>query len=246
MTYALNNKVALVTGGSRGIGAAIVEKLASAGASVAFTYSASEARALALVQTVGASGGKALAIKADSANAAEVEQAVATTVQTFGGLDILVNNAGILVQGTLEEIDLADFDRIIAVNVRGVLVATQSAVRHMKSGGRVITIGSVSGERVGHPGASLYSMSKAAVALMMRGFARDLGPRGITANTVQPGPTETEIVSDEGIRAYLRTLMPIGRMGQGSEVANMVAFLASEESSFVTGSALTVDGGYLA
>ncbi|MNR77860.1 Cyclic-di-GMP-binding biofilm dispersal mediator protein [compost metagenome] len=246
MTTPLINKVAFVTGGSRGIGAAIVERLARDGAQVAFTYSASQDRADALVAAIAAKGGQALAIKADAADADAVSQAVALAVKTFGDIDILVNNAGILLLGQVGEIALADFDKIVSVNVRGVFVATQEALRHMHTGGRIITIGSVNAERAGFPGSALYSMTKGAVALMMRGFARDLAPRGITVNTVQPGPTDTEIISSDEMREAVRSLIPLGRTGQAAEIANFVAFLAGQESSFITGSALTIDGGYLA
>jgi 3-oxoacyl-[acyl-carrier protein] reductase len=243
---ALSGKVALVTGGSRGIGAAIVRRLSHDGAAVAFTYSASEDKATALAAEVKAAGGKALPIKADSADANAVKQATALTVKTYGGLDILVNNAGILKHGMVDEFSLVDFDQMTAINVRGVFVATQEAVRHMGEGGRVITIGSVVADRTGFPGASVYSMTKGAVAAMTRGFARDLGPRGITVNTVQPGPTETDMTGDENIRAMVRPLMALGRMGKDVEISSLVAYLASPEASFITGSALTIDGGYLA
>jgi 3-oxoacyl-[acyl-carrier protein] reductase len=246
MSNTLSGKTALVTGGSRGIGAAIVRRLSHDGAAVAFTYSASEDKATALAAEVKAAGGKALPIKADSADANAVKQATALTVKTYGGLDFLVNNAGILKHGMVDEFSLADFDQMIAISVRGVFVATQEAVRHMGEGGRIITIGSVVADRTGFPGASVYSMTKGAVAAMTRGFARDLGPRGITVNTVQPGPTETDMTGDENIRALVRPLMALGRMGKDVEIASLVAYLASPEASFITGSALTIDGGYLA
>jgi 3-oxoacyl-[acyl-carrier protein] reductase len=246
MSNSLSGKVALVTGGSRGIGAAIVRRLSHDGAAVAFTYSASEDRANALAAEIKAAGGKALTIKADSADTEAVKQAVAMTAKTYGGLDILVNNAGILKHGTIDEFSLADFDQMVAVNVRAVFVATQEAVRHMGEGGRVITIGSVVADRTGFPGASVYSMTKGAVAALTRGLARDLGPRGITVNTIQPGPIETDMTGDENIRTMVRPLIALGRMGQDTEIASLAAYLASPESGFVTGSALTIDGGYLA
>jgi 3-oxoacyl-[acyl-carrier protein] reductase len=245
MSKTLSGKVALVTGGSRGIGAAIVRRLARDGAAVAFTYSASADKARALVKDVAASGGAVLSIEADSADVGALQQAVAQTVEAFGRLDILVNNAGVLTHGTVDDFSIADFDRMVAVNVRAVFVGTQAAVKHMGQGGRVINIGSVSAERAGLPGAAVYSMTKGAVASLTKGLARDLGARGITVNTVQPGPTETDMAAEE-YRAWLRTLMALGRMGQDSEIASMVAFLAGPESGFVTGSALTVDGGFLA
>ncbi len=246
MSNSLSGKVALVTGGSRGIGAAIVRRLSHDGAAVAFTYSASEDRANALAAEIKAAGGKALPIKADSADTEAVKQAVAMTAKTYGGLDILVNNAGILKHGMIDEFSLADFDQMVAVNVRAVFVAIQASLCHMREGGRIITIGSVTADRTGFPGASVYGMTKAAVAALTRGLARDLGPRGITVNTIQPGPVETDMTGDENIRAMVRPLMALGRMGQDTEIASLAAYLASPESGFVTGSALTIDGGYLA
>lgn len=245
-TNSLAGKAALVTGGSRGIGAAIVRRLASEGVAVAFTYAASPAAAEEVVAGIAANGGTAVAIKADSAEPAEVEAAVAQVAQRFGRLDILVNNAGIISNGSVDNYALADFDRIVAVNVRAVFVAVQAALAHMGEGGRIITTGSVAADRTGFAGSSAYSMSKAAVAGLTRGMARDLGPRGITVNVVQPGPTETDIVSDEAVRERLRPMMALGRMGSGDEVASLVAYLARPEASYITGAALTVDGGYLA
>jgi 3-oxoacyl-[acyl-carrier protein] reductase len=242
----LNGKIALVTGGSRGIGAAIVRRLSLDGATVAFTYASSADRARALEAEIEAAGGRALAILADSADPAAVERSVATVAERFGRLDILVNNAGILVHKPLDETVLDDFDRIMAINVRAQFVAVQAALPHMGAGGRIVNIGSMVADRAGGPGTSLYAMSKAAVAGLTRGLARDLGPRGITVNNVQPGPTETEIVSDEGVRAMLRTMIPIGRMGRDSEVASLVAYLAGPEAAFVNGAALTIDGGFVA
>jgi 3-oxoacyl-[acyl-carrier protein] reductase len=246
MSKPIAGKVALVTGGSRGIGAAVVRRLASEGASVAFTYAASQKQAETLADAINGNGGNALPINADSANAEAVRDAVAQTADRFDRLDILVNNAGILIRGVLDDYDLADFDRMVAVNIRAVFVAIQAALPHMGHGGRIITMGSVTADRSGFQGASVYSMTKGAVAAMTRGLARDLGPRGITVNTIQPGPTETDINADETQRAMIRPLMAIGRMGKDAEVASLVAYLAGPESSFVTGAALTIDGGYLA
>ena len=246
MTKPLAGKSALVTGGSRGIGAAIVQRLAADGASVAFSFSASRKKADALVARIHAEGGAAQAIKADSGDPLAVRKLVASAVEALGAVDILVNNAGILVRKEIDRFDLVDFDQMVAVNIRAVFVAAQAVLPHMTTGGRIITIGSVSAERAGFPGASVYSMTKAAVAALTRGMARDLGPRGITVNTVQPGPTETDIVSDEVQRSALRPMMAIGRMGKDSEIASLVAYLAGPESNFITGSALTVDGGFLA
>jgi 3-oxoacyl-[acyl-carrier protein] reductase len=245
MTKSLAGKSALVTGGSRGIGAATVRRLASDGAAVAFTYAASDHKAAALVGEIEAGGSDALAIKADSADPEAVRRAVADTVGRFGHLDILVNNAGILLRGPVDAFSLADFDRMFAVNVRAVFAAVQAAVVHMGAGGRIITIGSVTADRTGFAGASVYGMTKAAVAALTRGLARDLGPRGITVNTVQPGPTETDMNQDENIRALLRPMLALGRLGKDLEIASLVTYLASPEASFITGAALTIDGGYL-
>ena len=245
MKNPLSGKSAMVTGGSRGIGAAIVRRLATEGAAVSFTYAVSDEKAAALVAEIETDGGRALPIKADSADPQALQRAVAETVSRFGHLDILVNNAGILLRGPLADFSLADFDRMIAVNVRAVFVATQAAVAHMGEGGRIITVGSVTADRSGFPGASVYSMTKAAVAALTRGMARDLGSRGITVNTVQPGPTETDMNTDENIRAILRPMLALGRLGRDSEIASLIAYLASPEASFVTGAAMTVDGGYL-
>jgi 3-oxoacyl-[acyl-carrier protein] reductase len=242
----VSGKVAMVTGGSRGIGAAIVRRLAKDGASVAFTYAAAGDKADAVVKDVAATGGTAFAIQADSADPQAVKAAVARTADRFGSIDILVSNAGILLRGAVDHFTPADFDRMIAVNVRAVFFAVQNVLPHMGEGGRIITIGSVTADRTAFPGASVYGMTKAAVAAMTRGLARDLGPRGITVNTVQPGPTETDINDDEAQRVMLRPMLALGRMGKDWEVASLVAYLAGPESSFITGAALNIDGGYLA
>ncbi len=240
-------KVALVQGGSRGIGAAIVQRLAREGASVAFTYAASKERAAELVRTIEAEGGKVLAIHADSADAEAVRSAVSQTVSTFGRLDILVNNAGVLAIGPLADFSLEDFDRTLAVNVRGVFVAAQAAAKHMDKGGRIITIGSTNADRMPFAGGGPYAMSKAAVAGLTRGLARDLGPRGITVNNVQPGPVDTEMNPDKGdFAGMLKGIMALGRYGKSDEIASFVAYLASEEAGYITGASLTIDGGFAA
>ncbi|MBB3564652.1 3-oxoacyl-[acyl-carrier protein] reductase [Rhizobium sp. BK512] len=246
MSQPLAGKIALVTGGSRGIGAAIVRRLSSDGAAVAFTYSASDDKAKAIVAEIETKGAKALAIKADSADPKAVQNAIDQTVSAFGGIDILVNSAGILMLNSVENFPLEDFDRMFAVNVRAVFAGTQAAVRHMKEGGRVITIGSIVADRSGFPTSSVYAMTKGAVAAMTRGLARDLGPRGITVNNIQPGPTATDMNSDETGHERLKQLMALGRIGEDKEIASFAAYLASPEASFITGASLTIDGGYLA
>jgi 3-oxoacyl-[acyl-carrier protein] reductase len=242
-----SGKVALVQGGSRGIGAAIATRLARDGAAVAFTYATARDRADALVRDIEAAGGRALAIVADSADAEAVRRAVSRTVETFGRLDILVNNAGVLAIGPLAEFRLEDFDRTLAVNVRGVFVASQAAAKHMARGGRIINIGSTNADRMPFAGGGPYAMSKAAVAGLTRGLARDLGPQGITVNNVQPGPVDTEMNPDSGdFATQLKALMALGRYGTVAEIAGFVAYLASEEAGYITGASLTIDGGFAA
>ncbi|AKJ98219.1 oxidoreductase [Pseudomonas chlororaphis] len=244
-TQALNGKVALVQGGSRGIGAAIVKRLAAEGAAVAFTYVSSAAKAEELQHSITAAGGKALAIKADSADAEAIRNAVAATAEAFGGLDILVNNAGVLAMGPVEEFNLEDFDRTLAINVRSVFVATQAAARHMSEGGRVINIGSTNADRMPFAGGAAYAMSKSALVGLTKGLARDLGPRGITVNNVQPGPVDTDMnPADSDFASSLLSLMAIGRYGNVNEIASFVAYLAGPEAAYITGASLTIDGGF--
>ena len=238
-------KAALVTGGSRGIGAAIVERLARDGAAVAFTYAASEAAAQALVAKVQANGGRALAIRADSADEAQLRAAVNRTVEAFGSLDILVNSAGVLEMGPVDGFPIALLDRSYNINVRGAFIAIQEALRHMQPGGRIVTIGSMVAVRAGFPGSSVYAMTKGALASMVRGIAIAIGRRGITINNVQPGPTQTDIVPAEYVDALVN-MLPVGRMGKPEEIAGMVAYLASDEAGYVTGSSFTIDGGLIA
>jgi 3-oxoacyl-[acyl-carrier protein] reductase len=247
MTKQLAGKVALVTGGSRGIGAAIAQRLAADGAAVAITFASARQKADEVVRAIEAAGGRALALHADNADPAAVRTAVAETARAFGRVDVLVNNAGIAIVAPLDQFSLDDFDRMVAVNVRGVFVAAQEAARHMGDGGRIITIGSVNAERMPFAGGSVYAMTKAAVAGLTRGLARDLGPRGITVNTVQPGPTDTDMNPAHGPSAdAMKGWMALGRYGQADEIAGLVAYLASAGAGFVTGASLTIDGGYSA
>ena len=245
MEKGLTGKVAFVTGGSRGIGAAIARRLAQEGAAVALTYTSGKQAAEAVVNAIQKAGGQALSLQADSGNAEAVKNAIRQTVEALGRLDVLVNNAGVIAVATLEAFSLDDFDKMVAVNIRGVFVASQEAARHMGEGGRIINIGSVNGDRVPFSGGSVYGMTKAAVAGLTRGMARDLGPRGITVNNVQPGPVETDMNPAEGQFAETAlSYMAIKRYGQGEEIASLVAYLAGPEAAYVTGASLTIDGGY--
>jgi len=237
-------KVALVTGGSRGIGEGIVRRLASDGAAVAFTYSSSEEKAKQLAGEIKDAGGNVLPIKADSASAEDVRAAVDQVAKELGELDIFVNNAGILILGGVDRYSLEDFDRMLAINVRAAFVGIQAASEHMKGGGRIILIGSITAVRTAFPGSSVYSMTKAALTGLVRGAAIDLAPRAITVNNVQPGPTATDMSAPHAELA--KTLIPLGRMADVSEIAGLVSYLASDEAGFITGASLTIDGGYIA
>jgi 3-oxoacyl-[acyl-carrier protein] reductase len=240
----LAGKVALVTGGSRGIGAAIAKRLAADGASVAVTYSKGADAAASVVKAIERAGGKAIAIQADAADDKAVKAAVEKTVATFGGLDVLVNNAGTAIPKTFEETTLEEMDRVIDINVRGVFVATQAALKHMKNGGRIIMIGSAVGERVLVPGLVPYSATKGAVKIFTQGLSREVGSRGITVNNVQPGPIDTELNPAAGDWAVpQKAVTALDRYGHVDEVAALVAFVAGPESSYITGANLTVDGG---
>lgn len=242
----LKGKIALVTGGSRGIGAAIVNKLGSEGASVAFTYISSPDKAKSIVVELEKNGGKGLAIKADSGNPKAVAAAVKQTFEHFGKLDILVNNAGIIVMAPIDQADeFADqYDRQIDINVRGVAAAIREAAKYMTEGGRIITISSAAANYLGTGNMTDYAATKAAASAYSRGYAWDLGPRGITVNTVQPGPVDTDMNPDAGEFAdFLRSKIALGRYGKATEIAALVNFLASPDSSFITGAIFTIDGG---
>ena len=247
VTLPLSGKIAIVTGGSRSIGAAIAQRLAADGAAVAITYNASPDRAAALVEAITAAGGRAISLAADAGDPEAVRAAVQQVATLFGKVDILVNNAGISVLGAPEDIAFEDFQRILAVNVTGVFVATQEALKHMGQGGRIIHIGSSMVQYAAFATASVYTLTKGAVAGFSRGLVRDLGPRGITVNTVHPGPTDSDMNPAEGpVADFVRPNIAVGRYGEGQDIASAVAYLASPEAGFVTGAELMIDGGFTA
>ncbi|WP_186308037.1 SDR family NAD(P)-dependent oxidoreductase [Paraburkholderia sp. BCC1884] len=237
----LAGKVAIVFGGSRGIGAASARRLANEGADVMVTYVSAPERAAETVEAIEAAGRVGVAIKADSADPAAIEAAVAATVHRFGRLDIAVVNAGILLRGDVASVSVEDLDRMLNVNVRGVFLAIQAAAARLADGGRIITIGSNTAVRSGHSGSSVYAMTKAAVAVMVKGIAVDLAGRGITVNNIQPGPTVTDMTVEHIER--ITPLIPLKRAADPDEIAGLVAYLASKESGYMTGSSLTIDGG---
>ncbi|MER2250278.1 3-oxoacyl-ACP reductase family protein [Methylorubrum podarium] len=240
----LAGKCALVTGASRGIGAAIALALAERGADVAITYERSADRAAEVVRAIEARGRRGLAIQADSADAAAVKRSVDAVAAELGGLDILVNNAGIARGGSVAEMPLADIDALLAVNVRSVVLASQAAIPHLGEGGRIISIGSCLGERVPFPGVTVYSMTKSALLSFTRGLAREVGPQGITVNLVQPGSTDTDMNPADGAQSDLqRSMTALGHYGKPEDIAAAVAFLASPAARQITGTTLTVDGG---
>jgi len=240
----LTNRVALVTVGSRGIGAAIAKRLAADGASVVITYAKDAKAASAVVKAIERDGGKAIAIQADAADTEAVKGAVEKAVATFGRLDVLVNNAGTAIPKTFEETTLEEMDRVIDINIRGVFVTTQAALKHMNDGGRIIMIGSAVGERVQTPGLVPYSATKGAVKIFTQALSREVGSRGITVNNVQPGPIDTDLNPAAGDWAVpQKAATALGRYGHVDDIASMVAFVAGPESSYITGANLTVDGG---
>lgn len=240
----LKSKRALITGAARGIGAGIAMTLADRGADVVITYERAVDRAVDLVDAIRKKGRRAYAIQADSADAAAVKRSVDEASARLGGLDILVNNVGVLFSSPLEEMDLDAIDKIIAVNIRSVVLASKAALAHLGEGGRIISIGSCLAERVAIPEVTVYSMSKSALLSFTRGLARELGPRNITVNLVHPGPTDTDMNPADGPTAdFLRSQMALGRFGQVEDVAAAVAFLAGPSGRHITGTGLVVDGG---
>ena len=244
MSRKLEGKVALVTGGSRGIGAAIAKRLAADGARVAITYTKGADAAASIVRTIEGNGGKAIAIQADAADAAAVKAAIEKTVASFGGLDVLVNNAGTAIPKKFEEATLEELDRVIDINVRGTFIATQAALKHMNDGGRIVMIGSCVGERMMTPGLVPYAATKGAIKMFTQGLSREVGDRGITVNNIQPGPIDTDLNPAAGDWAVpQKANTALNRYGTVDEIAAMVAFVASPEASYITGTSLTVDGG---
>jgi 3-oxoacyl-[acyl-carrier protein] reductase len=240
----LKGKRALITGASRGIGAAIAKALAAEGADVAITYEKSAESAAEVVSAIKAEGRRGVAIQADSANVAAVQASVDKTVAELGGLDILVNNAGILRLGELKDISAADIDALLNVNVRSPIVASKAALAYLGKGGRIITIGSYFADRVPSPVLGVYAASKSALIAFTKALAREVGPKDVTVNLVQPGSIDTDMNPSHGpFGDVLRQFIALGHFGAGEDIANAVAFLASEKAQYITGSTLTVDGG---
>ena len=244
MSKKLEGKIALVTGGSRGIGAAIAKRLAADGAKVAITYAKGADAAAAVVQAIADAGGKAIAIQADATDATAVRAAVDKTVVTLGKLDVLVNNAGTAIPKKFEDTTLEELDLVININLRGVFITTQAALKHMNDGGRIVTIGSCVGERMLTPGLVPYSATKGAIRMFTQGLSREVGDRGITVNNIQPGPIDTELNPASGEWAVpQKANTALNRYGTVDDIAAMVAFVAGPDASYITGANLTVDGG---
>src|ERR1700688_283100 len=244
MSKKLEGKIALITGGSRGIGAAVAKRLATDGANIAITYAKDAKAASAVVKAIERAGQKAIAIQADATDADAVAAAVEKTVATFGRLDVLVNNAGTAIPKAFVETTLEEMDRVLDINVRGVFVATQAALKHMNEGGAIIMIVSAVGERAVAPGLVPYAATKGAVKMFTQALSRELGSRGITVNNVQPGPIDTDLNPASGDWAVpQKAATALDRYGRVDEIAAMVAFVAGPESSYITGANLTVDGG---
>lgn len=240
----LTNRTALVTGGSRGIGAAIAKRLAKEGANVAITYNASPQRAEEVIRAIEAQGVKGLAIKADSADAKAVQGAVDLAAKELGGLHILVNNAGVAEYKLMEEFTIEEYDFNMNVNVKAVFFASQAALRYLGPGGRIINIGTCMVDKVAFPGATVYSMSKTALIGLTKGLARELGKRGITVNLVHPGPIDTDMNPANGESAdFQRSMLAVDNFGTGDDIAGLVAYLAGDESKNITGAGITIDGG---
>jgi 3-oxoacyl-[acyl-carrier protein] reductase len=241
----LENKIALITGGGRGMGADISKRLAAEGASVVLTYSKSQTKAEAVATEINNSGGRAIAIKADSADPKAITDAVNKTINEFGHIDIIVNNAGIYIGKNFEDHTLEDYEQIMAVNVRAVYIAALAAARHLPAGGRIITIGSNMADHAGGPQTTLYTMSKSALSGFTRGLARDFGPKGITVNLIQPGPIDTDMnPADSELADNMRPRIALGKYGTGDDIGGLVIFLASSEGKYITGSSITIDGGF--
>jgi 3-oxoacyl-[acyl-carrier protein] reductase len=240
----LSDKSALVTGASRGIGAAIAKRLAAEGASVAITYARGANAAAGVVKAIEDTGGKAIANQADATDAKAVRPAVEQTVAAFGHLDVLVNNAGTAIPKPFEEATLEEMDRVIGINLRGVFITTQAALKHLRNGGRIINIGSCVGERMGTPGLAAYAATKRAVKMFTQGLSREVGPRGITVNNIQPGPIDTDLnPADDAWAAPQIANTALKRYGHVDDIAALVAFVAGPEAGYITGANLTVDGG---
>lgn len=247
MNRSLEGKVAFVTGGSRGIGEAIVRRLAAEGAAVAFTFASSRAKAEAIVADLVKADHRVLALEADNVDAEAVRSAIDRAARAFGKIDVLVTNAGTMVFGNVDTLPLEDFDRAVAINVRATFVAVQAGVAHMAPGSRIVTIGSNTAEQALMAGGAVYGMTKAAVARLVRGLALDLAPRGITVANVQPGPTVTDMNPSEGSHVgFILSKSPVKRMADPSEIADFVAWLVRPAASYVNGASLTIDGGFTA